>query len=200
MLLDGSWWQMEATNIFDMMSKANAEYSKQNRKLGWMPLPKQSAEMVGEKATAYDIMYPLCVMKNGLDTNSWQYKYALDFIQFANSDEQLAKFTQITGCTKALNYELTSTQYNSLSYFGKSFYDSYKASDIVFPYDNNLLFANNQATFKEIDNTGNGSPLYKSTEYSTYFTAALEAGKTLDNYFNGMYDYFKELTIWKKSK
>lgn len=199
MLLDGSWWQMEATSTFDAMAKLNAQYSKQNRKLGWMPLPKQSAEMVGEKSTAYDIMYPLCVMKNGLDVNSWQYKYSLDFIQFLNSDEQLAKFTQITGCTKALNYELTSAQYDSLSYFGKSFYDSYKASDIVFPYDNNLLFANNQSIFKEIDG-GTGSPLYKSTAYATCFVRGLENGVTLDTYFNGMYDYFKELTIWKKSK
>lgn len=199
MLLDGSWWQMEATDIFKMMSKGNEAYSKQNRKLGWMPLPKQSAEKVGEKSTAYDIMYPLCVMKNGLDENSWQYKYALDFIQFANSDEQLAKFTQITGCTKALNYSLTDTQYDSLSYFGKSFYDNYKASDIVFPYDNNLLFANNQITFQELDR-GEGSPLYKSKAYATSFVAAIEKGVTLENYFNGMYTFFQEKDIWKKAK
>ncbi len=200
MLLDGSWWQMEATSTFDTMGKLSADYSKQNRKLGWMPLPKQSKELVGKQFTSYDIMYPLCLMKNGLDPNSWQYKYALDFIQFANSDEQLAKFTQITGCTKALDYSLTRDQYNALSYYGKTFYDSYKSSKIVFPYANNLLYANNQKTFKEIDNTGAGSPLYKSTAYATYFTKGLENGVSVEKYFNGMYDYFKELTIWKKSK
>ena len=198
MLLDGSWWQQEATSTFNVMGKTNPANSKQNRQLGWMPLPKQSADMVGEKATMYDIMYPLCVMKNGLDTNSWQYKYALDFIQFANSDEQLAKFTQITGCTKALNYELTSTQYEGLSYFGKSFYNSYKAADIVFPYDNNLLFANNQKTFQELDR-GEGAPLYKSNAYATCFVRALENNVTLENYFNGMYSYFSEKDIWKKA-
>ena len=198
MLLDGSWWQTEATTTFNIMEKLNPAYSKANRKLGWMPLPK-AADKVGEKATAFDIMYPLCVMKNGLDVNSWEYKYALDFIQFANSDEQLAKFTQITSCTKALDYELTSAQYNALTPFGKSYYDSYKASDIVFPYDNNLLFANNQGIFKEIDD-GNGSPIYKSTAYATCLVKALEKGVTVNNYFSGMYDYFKELTIWKKAK
>ena len=200
MLLDGSWWQMEATPTFTSQGKLNAEYSKQNRKLAWMPLPKATADKVGEKAVSYDIMYPLLVMKNGLDTNSWQYKYALDFIQFANSDEQLAKFTQITGCTKALQYDLTDSQYDALSYYGKTFYDAYKASDIVFPYDNNLLFANNQSVFKEIDNTGAGSPLYKSTAYATYFTKGLENGVTVEKYFNGMHAYFNELTIWKKAK
>jgi hypothetical protein len=199
MLLDGSWWQMEATNTFNIMGKTNPSNNKQNRQLGWMPLPKQSTEKVGEKQVMYDIMYPLCVMKSGLDKNSWQYKYALDFIQFANSDEQLAKFTQITGCTKALDYSLTDAQYGNLSYYGKSFYNAYKAADIVFPYDNNLLFANNQKTFQEID-PGTGSPLYKSTAYQTCFVKALEKGVTAEAYFSGMHEYFSDLTIWKKAK
>ena len=201
MLLDGSWWQMEAKDAFEIMGKTNPANSKQNRQIGWMPLPKQSTAKVGEEVMMYDIMYPLCVMRNGMDPNSWQYKYALDFIQFANSDEQLAKFTQITGCTKALNYELTDAQYDGLSYFGKSFYDSYKAADIVFPYDNNLLFANNQKTFQELDR-GEGSPLYKSTKYATSFVKAIEGSNpvSLETYFGGMYEFFKEKTIWKKAK
>ena len=201
MLLDGSWWQAEATSTFDTMKKLNSAYSKENRNLGWMPLPKQSVDQVGEKSTMYDIMYPLCVMKNGIDPNSWQYKYSLDFIQFANSDEQLAKFTQITGCTKALNYTVEGAAYDALNPFAKSFYNAYKASDIVFPYANNLLFANNQNTFKEIDD-GNGSPLYKSTAYPTCFIRGLENGTnvTAETYFSGMYSYFSELEIWKKAK
>lgn len=202
MLLDGSWWQAEATSTFNTMAGINAAYSKQNKKLGWMPLPKQSAEVVEAqqgKQTMYDIMYPLLMMKNGLDTNSWQYKYALDFIQFANSDAQLAKFTQITSCTKALKYTIEGDDYKALTPFGKSFYDAYKKADIVFPYDNNLLFANNQKIFKEIgDDTG--SPLYKSTAYATFPVKALEKKVSAASYFTGMYDYFTDLTIWKKAK
>ena len=199
MLLDGSWWQMEATETFEYMGKTNPANSKQNRKLGWMPLPKHE-DKVGQKSTMYDIMYPLCVMKNGLNPDSWEYKYSLDFIQFANSDEQLAKFTQITGCTKALNYTLTNTQYEGLSYYAKSFYDQYKKSDILFPYDNNLLFANNQLTFQSLAPDAHTSPLYKSTAYPTCFIAGIEKGVSAETYFKGMYDYFKELTIWKKAK
>lgn len=200
MLLDGSWWQMEATETFDYMSKTNPANSKQNRKLGWMPLPKATEEKVGENATMYDIMYPLCVMKNGLDPNSWEYKYSLDFIKFANSDEQLAKFTKITGCTKALNYSLTGAQYDDLSYFGKSFYDQYKKADILFPYHNNLLFANNQVKFQSLAPDGKSSPLYKSTAYSTCFIDGIEKNVSAETYFSGMYSYFDELTIWKKAK
>ena len=198
MLLDGSWWQAEATSTFNQMGKLGENYTKQNRKLGWMPLPKQSAEKVGEKQTMYDIMYPLLMMKSGVAKDSWQYEYALDFIQFANSDAQLAQFTQITSCTKALNYTLTNEQYNALSYFGKSFYDSYKAADIVFPYDNNLIFANNQNTFRELWD-GECSPLYKSSAYAGTWTMALEANKSLKEYFNGMYTNFSGLSgTWKE--
>ncbi|MBR2646376.1 MAG: hypothetical protein IKD47_02290 [Clostridia bacterium] len=200
MLLDGSWWQMEATETFDYMSKGNEANSKQNRKLGWMPLPKHE-DKVGEKSTMYDIMYPLCVMKNGLDPNGWEYKYALDFIQFANSDEQLAKFTKITGCTKSLNYTLTDAQYDSLSYFGKTFYDQYKKSDILFPYNNNLLFANNQLTFQSLAPDGHNSPLYKSQFLNCFIGAIEKREATAETYFTSMYKYFSEdLTIWKKVK
>ncbi len=200
MLLDGSWWQMEATETFEYMSKTNPANSKQNRKLGWMSLPKATEGKVGENATMYDIMYPLCVMKNGLDPNGWEYKYSLDFIKFANSDEQLAKFTKITGCTKALNYSLTDAQYDGLSYYGKSFYDQYKKADILFPYHNNLLFANNQLTFQSLAPDAKNSPLYKSTAYSTCFIDGIEKGVSAESYFNGMYSYFSELKIWKKAK
>lgn len=200
MLLDGSWWETEATAAFDKVVKANgSQYSKQNRRLGWMPLPKHSSK-VGTKQTVYELMYPLCVVKNGLDVNGWEYKYALDFIQFINSDEQIAKFNQRTGCTKSLKYDLTDAQYKSLTYFGKSYYDAYKASDIVFPYDNNLLFANNQKVFQEIDYNGQGSPLYKSTDYPTCFVRGIENGKTASSYFSGMYTYFSALSIWRSSK
>ena len=197
MLLDGSWWETEATPVFDILVESNGQaYSKKNRRLGWMPLPKQNGDLVGAGSTLYDIMYPLCVVKGGLDVNSWEYKYALDFIQFINSDAQIAKFNQITGCTKALDYTLSADQYNSLTYFGKSFYDIYKNSDIVFPYDNNLLFANNQSKFQEIDKSGTGSPLYKSTAYPTYFVRGLEEGVPLKDYFSGMYTYFEQLGCW----
>ena len=198
MLLDGSWWHEEATGVFNEFGDyQNGKYNEKNRRVGWMPLPK-STKSENTNSTLYDIMYPLCIMKKGVDVNSWQYKYAIDFIQFANSDEQLAKFTQLTGCTKALNYSLTGEQYEGLSYFGKSYYDVYKNSDIVFPYAKNDLFGGNQSTFKEIDNSGAGSPLYKSTDYRTYFVEAVEQGHSTENYFNGMHKYFKELNIWKK--
>lgn len=193
MLLEGSWWQTEATTVFDEMGAMDPADSKKERKIGWMPLPKH-ADKVGEKQTMYDIMYPLCFVKN-VDTESWEYKTAVDFIQFVYSDAQVAKFTKITNCPKALNYDLTAEQVGELSYFGKSLYSAYKKADVVFPYANNNLYNNNQLKLQEIDKTGNGSPLYKSKE-GNFFVESLRNGKTLESYFNGMYSYFQELGIW----
>ena len=196
MLLDGSWWETEASAVFKTVEQVSgSQYSKQNRKLGWMPLPKQNESLVGAKQTMYDIYYPLTVVKGGVDVNSDEYKWAIDFIQFMNSDSQIAKFNQLTGCTKALKYDLSADQYNSLTYFGKSFYNAYKNADIVFPYDKNSLFANNQKIFQELDFNGTGGPLYKSTAYSTSFISALESGVSAKTYFEGMYTYFKNLNL-----
>lgn len=40
MYVDGSWWEAEANIIFNNMAKKDSKYSKQNRKFGWMSLPK----------------------------------------------------------------------------------------------------------------------------------------------------------------
>ncbi|MBQ8725940.1 MAG: hypothetical protein IJY84_02425 [Clostridia bacterium] len=203
MLLDGSWWNAEAQSqeLFDLTAN-DASENRQNRKVGYMPLPKYDTAKVEAddgKQTMFDLMYPLLMLKNGLDTNSWEYKYAIKFIQFANSNAQLAKFTQITGATKALNYKLDKAQYDALSFYGKTYYDAYIAADKVFPYDNNLLFANNQSKFNEIVGA-DGSPLYKSADHKITFISAVEGGETAANYFEGIYNYFKELDIWKKAK
>lgn len=193
MLFDGSWWQTEATSVFNEMGAVDSAYSKQERKLGWLPLPKHSSK-VGEKQTMYDVMYPLCFVKN-IDVNSWEYKTAIDFIQFINSDAQIAKFNKITNCPKSLKYDLTSAQIGELSYFGKSLYSAYKSADVVFPFANNTVFNNNQLKLQEIDKTGTGSPLYKSAA-GNVFVESLENGVKLDVYFNGMYTYFQNLGIW----
>lgn len=203
MLLDGSWWNAEAQSqtLFEITANDESDL-RQNRKVGFMPLPKYDTAKVEADdgaQTMFDLMYPLCMVKNGLDTNSWQYKYALDFIQFANSNDQLAKFTQITGATKALNYTLDSNQYNALSYYGKTYYDAYKSAKKVFPYDNNLLFANNQSKFNEIVGA-DGSPLYKSANHKITFIKSVESGTSAADYFGGIYDYFKSLDIWKKAR
>ena len=193
MLFDGGWWQTEATNVFNLLALSDSADSKMNKKLGWMPLPKHP-DKVGEKQTMYDVMYPLCLVKN-IDVESWEYKTAIDFIQFINSDAQLAKFNKITGCPKSLKYDLNDAQLNELSYFGKSLYHAYKNADIVFPYDNNTTFNNNQLKLQEIDKTGTGSPLYKSSK-GNVFVESLQNGTSLEEYFNGMYTYFQGLGIW----
>ncbi|MBQ7373739.1 MAG: hypothetical protein IJW64_04160 [Clostridia bacterium] len=198
MLLDGSWWEMEATGAFEDLAGTNDAYSKENKKLGWMPLPKQSAEKItqsGKKQTVYDIYYPLCMVKNGLDVNSWQYKYAIDFIQFANSQEQLAQFTQITSAVKSLKYDLTSDQKSSLTPYGKSYYEYIKNADIVFPYDNNVVFNNNQLKLQSLSTDGKVSPLYHSGD-KRGLIEVIEKGVSAETHFNGMYTYFSSSDIW----
>lgn len=198
MLLDGSWWEMEATGVFDDLAGVSDAYSKENKNLGWMPLPKVTSDQVGSKQTVYDIYYPLCMIKS-MPTDSWEYKYAVDFVQFANSQEQLAQFTQITSAVKSLKYDLSGDQQKALTPYGKSYYNYIKKAEIVFPYDNNVLFNNNQLKFQSLSTDGKVSPLYNSGD-SRGLIEAIEKGVSAETHFGGMYTYFTSQDYWKSVK
>lgn len=53
MLIDGSWWQSEARNMFDDMATDlnDDKYLAANRRYGMLPLPKANASKVGEEST-----------------------------------------------------------------------------------------------------------------------------------------------------
>lgn len=187
MLAEGTWWESEAQPVFNELRK-NANY--QEREYAWMPLPKATASKVGEKSVMYDIMYPLCVVKGGV--TDWRYDAAIDFVQFANSQESLEAFNNITGVPKAVKYEMKDT--TKMSAFGKSLYTFTKNADIVFPYSNSPLFVSNQTNFSEI----NGGAWNSKVNPDKTPTVTFHEKKTsAADFFTGMYDYAKVQEIYK---
>lgn len=191
MLAEGTWWQSEASETFNRMGKIDAKWSKENRNFGWMPLPKASADKVGEKSVMYDIMYPLCYMKAGI--TDWRHDAALDFIQFANTDESLQRFNEITGVPKAVKYEITDM--SNMNTYAKSLYQAVMNSDIVYPYAKNELFMNNQTGLSEKD----GNCYFSSVNPNVTVNVTLHEKKniTAAQYFAGMYTFATEQKIWK---
>ena len=51
MLMDGIWWENEATAAFERMANAYPGTSKTDRNFGFMPMPKPTQEQVGENHT-----------------------------------------------------------------------------------------------------------------------------------------------------
>ncbi len=187
MLIDGSWWQNEAADAWNYMH--NNYPGKQlptERNFGLMPFPKAQASDTYH-ATYTDILNSLQFVKKGLSDE--KKALAIDFLQFMNTDEQLAKFTETTYTTRCLHYELSEEQKNSLSLYGKALYEYKNASttSLVYPFSKAGVYVNHQELFEP-------SAYFRSTVGGNYNYPA-EPFKfnrgSLSDVFEGSYSYYK---------
>lgn len=187
MLIDGIWWESEATPTFnEMTSNMGEQYSKANRNFGFMPFPKATQEKVAEgKKTLYDHIFSMCFMKANIE--EWKKPIAYDFIKFVNSDAQLVEYSQITDTPKALNYTMDDAQLAKMSPFGRSVIKAKQSSDIVYPFSTAKKYVNNQSSFAmaEMFRTSIGSSEYQWAANAFHENNSL----TVDAYFGGMKTY-----------
>lgn len=140
MLIEGSWWDSEATSYFSA-----AGYSKSDCNYGWMPLPAATTEQVGKnKNTMINTIESLCFVKKGLSDVKKQL--AFDFVQLMNCDESLVDFTVQTNAFKDFKYDVSDSAVSGLSPFGQKLYAARENSDLIFPNDNNSQYYNTICT------------------------------------------------------
>lgn len=201
MLIDGIWWQSEATATFNTMAKQyGEEYAKENRNFAFMPLPKATREKANvnktngkdaKKLTLYDHIYSMCFVKGNIA--EWKKPLALDFLKFVHTDESLIEFTIVTNAPKAFTYELNDEQLAELSPFGRSVIELQKKADIVYPFSTSPLYVNRQSQFV----TGAS---YRYDERNQYPATYLrEHDVTAADYFTKMCSYYKNLNIWENN-
>lgn len=149
MLVEGIWWENEATPYFNtMVDRQGESFSRLNRKFAWMPLPKANAELVGTENTLYDHIYSMCFMK--ANVAEWKRDLLIEFIKFANSDVSLKEFSQVTNTPKALSYTMSDAEMTGMSYFGKSLMARKQQSQIVYPYSTTPKYINNQGWYSSL--------------------------------------------------
>lgn len=138
MLVDGSWWEAEANITFNEMAKKSEKYSKQNRKFGWMPLPKATKAKLEEGNNVFlDYLEAAVCVKSNLGEKK---KAALDFVQYVCSDGALDKFTNITHALKDFDYEVSKETYENANYFMKTLINYNKKSQTFNYYSNAPFF------------------------------------------------------------
>ena len=188
MLLDGDWWQQEATETFEDAKEYGTKYE---RNFKWMPLPKATEEKVGERATDYDDTNGYCFIHK--NATGIKFDLAIDFVQFCNSNEQLVKYTQITNTLRPIAYTMTDAEVAELTPFGKSLYE-HKMSD---KFDK-VFFMSSSDKFTELQLALNNP--YKA-KFGTLSYGAAEAFReaklgnidaTAESYFTNLAKYWKE--------
>ena len=187
-LVEGNWWENEASATFKELAKADESYSKMNRKLGFMPLPKATNDEIGKGSTLIDNLFGFAFINGDIEES--KIELAKTFLKFCYTDYSLVKYTTSTGTLKAMDYELDDTAYGQLSTFGKSVWDLYHDENtrVVYQYSKNPLYLNNQSTFKMHE-------LFKTTSGAGVFTSLVKNGIKAESYFAGMNAYLSQ-TKW----
>lgn len=136
MLIEGAWWENEATEagtFADMEDLYGSKAAKRNRRFAFMPMPNATEaeyqkKVSGEKNNTL-FTGGAQFFINANITEQFKKDLAKDFLQFSLTDDSLNDYTLKTGIKRALDYELTEATESSLSYFSKSFLELDDNSD-----------------------------------------------------------------------
>ena len=185
MLIDGSWWDSEATSYFD-----KAGYDKADCNYGWLPLPAATKDKVGKhNNTMVNSINSLCFVKKGL--NDVKKQLAFDFVQLMNSDESLVDFTAQTNAFKDFIYD-PKDKVSSISPFGQQLYKAWSSYDLIYPNDNNSQYYN---TIYMTD----ASRRYAISSSDQFAAMKFLSDKnmTVKSYFEKTYNYVRNnITLW----
>ena len=173
------------------MEKAGSQYARTNRNFGWMPLPKATADKVGQGNVYSDYLNAFVCVKGGLSEGV--KKAALEFVKFSCTDAMLRDFTVTTGAPKAYKYDMGSDM-NKLSSFSKDVINYVTNSKIIYKFSSSNFYNANIANLQYdvvYSAKVNGS-LYKNV-----VDGIKEGGATGTSYFESFNDYFKKYSFWK---
>ena len=202
MLMDGSWWQQESTNTFNIMAKQNEEYSKENRRFGMLYLPNATVgkytERV-EKGLKDTIVAPndsYLFLNSNMNPDSGSCKAAETFFSFLHSDAIMNLFTANTYIKRSLDYDVDDDTYENLTYFGKRFLDYVDNAEVVYPNTGNEFVNKNYSEFQNTAEKRNFHTLGAFGEVynplsSLHDSTLRKRGITAETYFEGMYGYYK---------
>lgn len=193
MIIDGAWWEREASNnntFIDVEDGYGSEYSKNNLKFGWMTLPKVSKAAYEASKQVYmaDSLNSFILVKKNVASE--KVDLAKDFVRYACSDEALQAFTVTTGAMKAFNYTIDNEAYKKLSNFGKSYYDAmtdeYTKPQFVYTYAKSSLYAQNSDFFCEkFFNAGDGTGIISQLHgFGTSEFHYIDAKTAFDNIYD----------------
>jgi ABC-type glycerol-3-phosphate transport system substrate-binding protein len=160
MLADGNWWQSGWTTQDEILQSPDGgdgslstvaavvgadETPLAERRFGWMPFPKPTEEQVGQPTTLYDCLSSAVFLS--AKTSEEKQPLAKEFLRFLCTDESLKEYALSTNASVALDIPLNETEFDSLSYFGKTVLQMQMNADMVWPYSTNPLFLNNENYF-----------------------------------------------------
>lgn len=186
MIIEGTYWQCEAVKAFEDLAKSYGDqYSFENRRYGFMPLPHYDAARAEHneyKRTVATDLISLC-MKKGLPEGT--KNAAIKFIQFTSSNDMLKQFLLDTHYNRGLEMTLSDEQVNALPEFAKSNYNVKKNSNVIYKFSTEQFWVKYESTFLAKYNFE--SIIGSKTYQNPIRNFKEDANLSVDDYFNGIF-------------
>ncbi len=194
LLMDGTWWEAEATGAYNRMVQGmGSDYSKENRNFKMMPLPyptqahvDAAAQAEGVKVyTNYDENAPLCFIKSNVA--EWKMPLVKEFMQFCHTDVSLREYTRVTNSLRSFDYTMTEDDLKDMTTFGKSLVSLKVKSNTVYPYSTEPGYTANETSYT----SGNifTKAIISGSGKSGWLGAFRDDAITPEDYFNGLITY-----------
>lgn len=187
MLVEGIWWENEATDIFEELEIRGD--SKESRRFGLLPIPKQSAERAGNQ-TMYAANSSFCF----INKNCTQMAAAKEFLRFVHTDAEMSKFSSKTSIPRSLHYEVSAEDRAKATHFGKTLIDMRASATVVYPYSAQSIVLKNPASFT--DSMWYLTSRINNTNINKPFSTFQDTNTTAEQYFQGLFDY--QYLIWNE--
>ena len=189
MLVEGTWWQMEADGTFEMMENTYVNAGKKDRKIGFMPFPKADEKKLQSHQTYLkDDNYTVRFINAFCDKK--MIPLAKKFLQFCCTDESLAEYTEVTSGTLGYKYEISKQQYDELSFFAQSIYDLRQSARIIYPVSSSDFFYKNRTALMD---------MFSTTQYQQPSYAIKNSGVSAKQYFEYVKNKFSP-AIWENMR
>ena len=184
MLLDGTWWENEAT-ISGAFESAETDYGqsagKEARRFGFMPYPKATEEQIGDPLILVDKNYSYGFINANISES--KVTAAKTFLHYCYTDESMQEFTKETGLAKGLDYTLDEDTLSDMTYYQQQLWQFRSTATVLTPCANSDIFKNNMSTLRyQIS----WEATVGNTPYNIPVNAMRNDGITALQYFEGM--------------
>ena len=203
-LVEGTYWQEEASSLFESVNNrygTNDEYTVENRRYGFMPLPHYNAAQAEKNHYKNTLTASSAICFGNNTVSDVQKTLAKKFVQFISTDKKVYDFYKMNHYARGLNVEFTPEQLDSLNYYAKSLYEAKKNSDIVYPFSANQFWLKYSASvfnFRRADVDGyvfNAGATLRSPVYNFNEDASLTAEKFFNEMYTNMQKKWADLKV-----
>ena len=192
MLIEGSWWNKEAAGVFSAMA---AEYGEQDgqssRNIGLLPLPKATADKVGEKFTVLERAVGDGFIKSSIP--SFKINLAKSFLQYLYQDSSSKTCLELDSQTRPVEFALSDAEYDALVPWSKTMYDLKKNAIVATCFSDSKMMRTYSSDLWYAPNLWNSTVSGATYTYPTY--AMINNGVKALPYFEGLSTYMNKV-VW----